>query len=53
MDPLNQALFQILKYIRYPLVPGEPIEVLKIIDRLQELQLLSDEEVRHIHEVMA
>jgi hypothetical protein len=53
MDPLNQALFQILKYIRYPLVPGEPIEVLKLVNRLQELQLLSDEEVRHIYEVIA
>jgi hypothetical protein len=53
MDQLNQSLFQVLKYIRYPLVPGEPIEVLKFINRLQELQLLSDEEVRYIYEVMA
>lgn len=53
MDPLNQTLFQLLKYIRFPLIPGEPIEITKIIERLQELHLLSEEEIKLIQEVVA
>lgn len=53
MDPLNNALIQLLKYIRFPLKAGEPIEIKQLIERLHELHLLSEDAIQQIEEVLS
>lgn len=52
MDPLNQSLLTLMSYIKFPLLPGEPIEVEMILNRLLELNLLSRKQIEDIYEVL-
>ena len=52
MNPLNQSLLTLMNYIKFSHTPGEPIEVEMIVERLLELNLLSQKQVEDIYEVL-
>lgn len=52
MDSLNQSLLTLFSYIRFPYCPGETIKVELVLNRLLELNLLTESQVEDIYEVL-
>jgi hypothetical protein len=50
MSPLKQTLFLILKHTKIQINPGEPIDIKRLLLEMQDIHLLSEEELRGILE---
>jgi hypothetical protein len=50
MHPLNQQLFNILKYTRIEIEPGKPLDIRLLLEEMKDRYLLTETEVDGILE---